>query len=343
MTNTSQTLDLDAVDAYLRAHLPGYEGPLEATKFNVGQSNPTFLLTTPARKYVLRRKPPGVLLKSAHAVDREYRVQKALQGSNVPVAKMHLLCEDDDVIGSAFYVMDFLDGRNFADPTMEGEDNATRGAVIDEMNRVLAELHMVDIDAVGLSDYGPPGNYFERQVGRWSKQYRASETEPVPAMDKLMERLAAAIPADDGQRTLVHGDYRIDNMIFAKDSADCLAVLDWELSTIGHPYADLAAVIMQWQMPPGGEGRGLDGIDRAAMGLPTDAEFIARYCERRGLPGIDNFGFYLSFCFFRMAGIIQGVLKRAIDGNASNPERAIKLGRYVPAFAERGLAALEEG
>ena len=343
MTNTSQTLDLEAVDRYLRANLPGYDGPLEAKKFNVGQSNPTFLLTTPARKYVLRRKPPGVLLKSAHAVDREFRVQRALQGSKVPVAKMHLLCEDDDVIGSAFYVMDFLDGRNFADPLMEGEDNATRTGVIDEMNRVLAELHMVDIDAVGLSDYGPPGNYFERQVGRWSKQYRASETEVVPAMDQLMDRLAAAIPADDGQRTLVHGDYRIDNMMFAKDSTACLGILDWELSTIGHPYADLAAVIMQWQMPPGGEGRGLAGIDRAAMGLPTDAEFVAKYCERRGLDGIDNFGFYLAFCFFRMAGIIQGVLKRAIDGNASNPERAIKLGRYVPAFAERGLEALEQG
>jgi len=343
MTNTAQTLDLDAVDAYLRDNLPGYQGPLEATKFAVGQSNPTFLLSTPARKYVLRRKPPGVLLKSAHAVDREYRVQKALENTKVPVAKMHLLCEDDDVIGSAFYVMDFLDGRNFSDPTMEGEDNATRAAVIDEMNRVLAELHMVDIDAVGLSDYGPPGNYYERQVARWSKQYRASETETIPAMDELMERLAAAIPPEDGQRTLVHGDYRIDNMIFAKGSADCLAVLDWELSTIGHPYADLAAVIMQWQMPPGNEGRGLAGIDRAALGLPSDADFVARYCERRGLPGIDNFGFYLSFCFFRMAGIIQGVLKRALDGNASNPERARQLGRYVPQFAELGLAALDNG
>ncbi|MDK3018258.1 phosphotransferase family protein [Pseudodonghicola flavimaris] len=343
MSNSSQTLDLKAVDAYLSDHLPGYEGPLDAKKFAVGQSNPTFLLTTPSRKYVLRRKPPGVLLKSAHAVDREYRVQKALQGSKVPVAKMHLLCEDDAVIGSSFYVMDFLDGRNFSDPMMEGENNATRTAVIDEMNRVLAELHMVDIDAVGLSDYGPPGNYFERQVGRWSKQYRASETEKVPVMDTLMEKLAAAIPAEDGQRTLVHGDYRIDNMIFARDSADCLGILDWELSTIGHPYADLAAVIMQWQMPTGGEGRGLAGVDRAAHGLPTDEEFIATYCQRRGLPGIDNFGFYLSFCFFRMAGIVQGVLKRAIDGNASNPERAIQLGRYVPMFAERGLAALEQG
>ncbi|WP_146345601.1 phosphotransferase family protein [Phaeobacter marinintestinus] len=342
MTQSTQTLDLDAVDAYLSANLPGYSGPLEASKFATGQSNPTFLLKTPARNYVLRRKPPGVLLKSAHAVDREFRVQKALADTKVPVARMHLLCEDDDVIGSAFYVMDHVDGRNFTDPLMEGESNATRAAVIDEMNRVLAELHMVDINAVGLSDYGPPGDYYERQVGRWSKQYRASETEKVPAMDTLIERLTAAIPEDDGQRTLVHGDYRIDNMMFAKSGSDCLAVLDWELSTIGHPYADLASVIMQWQMPPGNEGRGMAGIDRTALGLPSDDEFVARYCERRGIDGIDDFGFYLGFCFFRMAGIVQGVLKRALDGNASNPDRAIRLGSFVPAFAERGLQALDK-
>lgn len=341
MTQSTQTLDLDAVGAYLSRHLPGFSGPIEQSKFATGQSNPTFLLKTPARNYVLRRKPPGVLLKSAHAVDREFRVQQALADSKVPVAKMHLLCEDDDVIGSAFYVMDHIDGRNFTDPLMEGETNEMRGAVIDEMNRVLAELHMVDINAVSLSDYGPPGNYFERQVGRWSKQYRAAETVDVPAMNTLIERLTASIPDDDGQRTLVHGDYRIDNMMFSKDGPECLAVLDWELSTIGHPYADLASVIMQWQMPPGNEGRGMAGVDRAALGLPSDEEFIAMYCERRGLDGVENFGFYLSFCFFRMAGIIQGVLKRAMDGNASNPDRAMRLGSFVPLFAERGLQALD--
>lgn len=339
----TQTLDLAAVTAYLKENLQGFEGPIEAEKFDIGQSNPTFLLKTPSKKYVLRRKPPGVLLKSAHAVDREFRVQSALADTKVPVAKMHLLCEDDSVIGSAFYIMDHVDGRNFRQPTMEGEglSNAERGAVIDDMNRVLAELHMVDIDAVGLSDYGPPGNYFERQVGRWSKQYRASETTKIPAMDKLMEELQRQMPEDDGQRTLVHGDYRIDNMMFEKNGTNCLAVLDWELSTIGHPYADLASVIMQWQMPAGSEGRGLAGVDRKALGLPSDEEFIASYCERRGLPEIDNFGFYLSFCFFRMAGIIQGVLKRALDGNASNPERAMKVGEHVPAFAEKGLEALQ--
>ncbi|MGY9038293.1 MAG: phosphotransferase family protein [Rhodobacterales bacterium] len=341
MSTDTQTLDIPKVSAYLEEHLEGFEGPLEVSKFQAGQSNPTFLLKTPSRNYVLRRKPPGVLLKSAHAVDREFRVQKALQDTDVPVSKMHLLCEDDDVIGSAFYIMDHIDGRNFMDPRMPDMDKAGRAGVIDEMNRVLAALHDVDIDAVGLSDYGPPRNYYERQVARWTKQYRASETQDLPAMNQLIEKLTASIPEDDGQRTLVHGDYRIDNMMFEKDGTNCLAILDWELSTIGHPYADLAAVIMQWQMPAGTEGRGFGGVDRAALGVPTDAEFIAKYCERRGLEGIDNFGFYLAFCFFRMAGIIQGVLKRALDGNASNPERAMKVGAYVPVFAENGLKALE--
>ena len=343
MTSDTQTLDTTAIESYLSDKLPGFAGPVEAVKFQTGQSNPTFLLKTPAKSYVLRRKPPGTLLKSAHAVDREFRVQQALADTEVPVPRMYHLCEDDDVIGSAFYVMEHVQGRNFSEPTMPDLTPVDRGAVIDEMNRVLAELHMVDINAVGLSDYGPPGNYFERQVGRWSKQYRASETEKVPAMDELMAALAAELPADDGQRTLVHGDYRIDNMIFEADGTKCLAILDWELSTTGHPFADLASVIMQWQLPPGNEGRGLAGVDRDALGLPSDEAFIAAYCQRRGLPGIDNFGYYLSFCFFRMAAIIQGVLKRALDGNASNPERAMQVGQYVPVFAQSGLAALKKG
>ncbi|KIN70199.1 Phosphotransferase family protein [Sulfitobacter noctilucicola] len=343
MSTDTQTLDEAAVASYLKENLPGFEGPMDVTKFQTGQSNPTFMLKTPAHNYVLRRKPPGVLLKSAHAVDREYRVQKALQGSDVPVSKMHLLCEDDDVIGSMFYIMDHVPGRNFNEPEMPGLTPADRTGVIDDMNRVLAALHEVDIDAVGLSDYGPEGNYFERQVGRWSKQYRASETQKNPSMDALMVELVEAQPEDDGQRTLVHGDYRLDNMIFDAETTDCRAVLDWELSTIGHPFADLAAVIMQWQLPSGTEGRGMGGLDRAALGLPSDEAFIAKYCERRGLNGIDNFGYYLGFCFFRMAGIIQGVLKRGLDGNASNPERALKLGEFVPVFAQHGLDALRRG
>lgn len=340
MTEQRKILDINAIDAYLEAHLEGYQGPIEATKFTVGQSNPTYLLQTPRQNYVLRRKPAGVLLKSAHAVDREFRVQSALIGSNVPVPRMYLLCEDDSIIGSAFYVMEHLDGRSFVDPVMEGEDNTTRTGILDEMNRVLAELHMVDVDAVGLSDFGPPGNYFERQIGRWTKQYRASETEDISNMNNLISDLETQIPADDGQRTLVHGDYRIDNMLFERDGTACIGVLDWELSTIGHPYADLAAVIMQWQLPPGKEGRGLAGVDRASLGLPSDQAFIADYCKRRGLPGIDNFGFYLAFNFFRMAAILQGVYKRSLDGNASDPKRARALGAYVPIFAEHGLTAL---
>jgi aminoglycoside phosphotransferase (APT) family kinase protein len=340
MSQKTQTLDREAVGAYLRGRLPGFDADFDVQKFETGQSNPTFMLKTSAGNYVLRRKPPGVLLKSAHAVDREFRVQQALADTEVPVAKMHLLCEDDDVIGSAFYVMDHVAGRNITDPTMPNMDPAARAAVVDEMSRVLAVLHQVDIEAVGLADYGPPGNYFERQLGRWTKQYRASETDVIAEMDELILALEAAMPKEDGQRGLVHGDYRIDNMIFAADSPDCRAVLDWELSTIGHPYADLAGVIMQWQMPPGAEGRGLAGIDRAALGLPSDQAFIDSYCERRGLAGIDNFGFYLSFSFFRMGGILQGVLKRALDGNASNPQRAVKLGGFVSLFARNGLDAL---
>ena len=335
-------LDVEAVSKYLKPRMDGFDGPLEATKFESGQSNPTFLLTTPTNNYVLRRKPPGILLKSAHAVDREFRVQKALAGTDVPVAKMHHLCEDDSVIGSSFYIMDHISGRNFDEPTLGDLNNADRTSVMKDMNRVLAALHDVNIDEIGLADYGPPGNYLERQVSRWSKQYRASETKPLPAMNRLIDIITERMPVDDGQRTLVHGDYRIDNMIFERDGTRCLAVLDWELSTIGHPYADLASVIMQWQLPVGRKGRGLMGVDRADLGLPTDDAFVMQYCERRGLDGIDNFGYYVGFCFFRMAAIIQGVLKRALDGNASNPEQAKELGAYVPVFAEHGLKALDQ-
>jgi len=335
-------IDVEAVSKYLKPRLDGFDGPLEATKFESGQSNPTFLLTTPTNNYVLRRKPPGILLKSAHAVDREFRVQKALAGTDVPVAKMQHLCEDDSVIGSSFYIMDHISGRNFDEPTLGDLNNADRTSVMKDMNRVLAALHDVNIDEIGLADYGPPGHYLERQVSRWSKQYRASETKPLPAMNRLIDIITERMPVDDGQRTLVHGDYRIDNMIFERDGTRCLAVLDWELSTIGHPYADLASVIMQWQLPVGRKGRGLMGVDRADLGLPTDDAFIMQYCERRGLDGIDNFGYYVGFCFFRMAAIIQGVLKRALDGNASNPEQAKELGAYVPVFAEHGLKALDQ-
>ena len=333
-------LDLKAVSAWMAAHVEGFEGPVSAEKFQGGQSNPTYRLCSPSGNYVLRRKPPGKLLKSAHAVEREFRVQKALASTSVPVARMHALCEDPEVIGSAFYVMDLVDGRSFDDPRLPEIEKPERLLFINEMGRVLSAIHKIDLDTVGLSDFGPRGNYFRRQIDRWSGQYRASKTDTIPAMDRLMAELDRTCPDDDGRACLVHGDYRIDNLLFAPSRPEIVAVLDWELSTIGHPFADLAAVIMQWQMPSGDQGRGLAGVDRAAAGLPSDEEFVAAYAERMGLKTIDNFGFYVAFCFFRMAAILQGVKKRALDGNASNPERGLQLGAFVPRYAEGGLAAL---
>lgn len=332
-------LDLEAADAWLRVNI-GLQGPITATKFSGGQSNPTYLLEAADRAVVLRRKPPGTLLKSAHAVEREFRVQQALTGTDVPVARMIALCEDDTVIGSSFYVMEHMAGRSFDDPRLGELQSAERSRYFNEMGRVLAAIHQVDLGATGLSDYGPHGNYFRRQIDRWTKQYRASETGKIAAMDKLMAALDKACPDDDGRVTLVHGDYRMDNLMFAPDRPEIMAVLDWELSTLGHPFADLAGVIMQWQMPPGDQGRGLRGVDRAAEGLPSDAEFIADYCARLGLDRIENFGFYVAFCFFRMAAILQGVKRRALDGNASDPERGVKLGSLVPLYAEAGLEEL---
>ncbi|WP_346915368.1 phosphotransferase family protein [uncultured Roseibium sp.] len=343
MEHNAQHLDTLAVERYLKGHLPGFAGPLTAEKFAFGQSNPTFRLTTPEKTYVLRRKPPGVLLKSAHAIDREFRVQKALAGTDVPVADMLLLCEDDSVIGTMFYVMEHVNGRHFDDPSLPGHTCEDRAAIFDEMNRVLAALHSVDLDTVGLSDFGAPGAYVARQIDRWTKQYRASETETIADMDALISWLNDNVHLDDGQRTLVHGDYRIDNMIFESNRSRVAAVLDWELSTLGHPVADLAYQIMQWRMPVGEEGRGLAGLDRKALGIPSEDEYIARYCERRGLSGIPNFNFFVAFCFFRMGAILQGVKKRALDGNASNPERGLKMGEFVPFYAAGGLKAVQDG
>lgn len=332
-------LETDAVEAWMRVHVAGFQGPITAEKFTTGQSNPTFKLTSSSGTYVLRRKPSGQLLKSAHAVDREFRVQRALATTDVPVTRMHALCEDEHVIGAMFYVMDYVEGRTFVDPRVPGVSAEERSAIFDEMNRVLAAIHAVDLTDTGLTDYGPQGNYYQRQIDRWTKQYRASETEAVADMDALIDWLQRNIPDDDGRVTLVHGDYRIDNLLFAPDAPRCVAVLDWELSTLGHPFADLAAVIMQWSLPTGDTGRGLAGVDRTALGIPEDQAFIDAYCARMGLPGIDRFGFYLAFSFFRMASILQGVKRRALDGNASNPERALELGAYVPAFAAGGLGA----
>lgn len=335
-------LDLKSLGAYLADNLPAI-GPLrEVSKFAGGQSNPTYLLTTAGGQFVLRRKPPGKLLKSAHAVDREYRVQTALLSTAVPVARTWHLCEDDDVIGSMFYIMDHKPGRIFWNPLLPDLDPGQRSAIYDEMNRVLAALHDLNVEALGLADYGYPGNYFERQIGRWTKQYRASETEPLAAMDTLIDWLPANMPADDGSVSLIHGDYRLDNMIFAADEPRVVALLDWELSTLGHPYADLAYQLMQWHIPNDEALKGLAGADLAALGIPGEEQYVARYCERRNLGQIPNWNFYLVFSLFRLAAILQGVLKRAMDGNASS-DRAFAYGKLTPKLAQLAVTTLESG
>ncbi len=342
MTNQVDSLDEAKLADYLAGHIEGFKGPLSATKFSGGQSNPTFKLEAASGVYVLRRQPPGKLLKSAHAVDREFRVYQALANTDVPVPKVYHLCEDRDVIGSMFYVMECCDGRIFWDAALpELDSNEQRTQAYDQMNQVLAAIHSVDVASVGLSDYGKPGNYFERQLGRWTQQYRASETQTIEAMDKLIAWLEEHIPEDDGRVSLVHGDFRLDNMIFAPDEARIIAVLDWELSTLGHPFADLAYQCMQLRMPANsGNMSGLAGADRAALGIPTEKEYVAKYCERMGIDKIDHWAFYLAFSFFRLAAIAQGVAKRALDGNASNKE-AMKVGAFVAPLAMAALGVIK--
>jgi aminoglycoside phosphotransferase (APT) family kinase protein len=335
-------LDIATLTAYLEANIDGFKGPLTAEKFAGGQSNPTYLIAAASGKYVLRRKPPGELLKSAHAVDREFRVMRALMTSEVPVPKMRVLCDDDSVIGSMFYVMDYLDGRIFWNAALPEQTPAERGAIYGAMNQVLADLHNVDVNKVGLSDYGKPGNYFERQIGRWTKQYRASETETLPAMEELIAWLNDNLPADDGLVCINHGDFRLDNMMFSHHGSDVLALLDWELSTLGHPYADLAYQCMQLRIPSDAAIPGLGGTDRSALGIPTEQAYVRQYCDRRGISGIDNWVFYLAFAFFRLSAILQGVYKRALDGNASS-QKALDYGGLAAPLAELGLALIEKG
>ncbi|HWK64809.1 MAG TPA: phosphotransferase family protein [Rhizobiaceae bacterium] len=339
----ANTLDLAALAPYLEAHLPGFSGLERIEKFKSGQSNPTYLLTARTGRYVLRAKPPGQLLKSAHQVDREFRVMKALAGTDVPVPPVLHLSQEDSPIGRMFYVMAFVEGRIFWDPGLpEASGNGERAAIYDAMNATLAALHNVDLEAAGLADYGRPGNYFERQFGRWTSQYRSSETSVVADMDRLIAWLETHLPPDDGLVSLVHGDYRLDNMIFAPDRPAVIAVLDWELSTLGHPYADISYQCMQWRLPHASGFRGLGGIDRAALGLPTEEAYVRRYCERRNIDGIDNWTFYLSFSFFRLAAICQGVYKRALDGNASNPEKAKTYGEAVKLLAGLAVRLIDE-
>ena len=334
--------DTRALDAWAAQHVESYAGPSKAIKYPTGQSNPTYRIETPGGAYVLRCKPPGKLLKSAHMVEREFRVLRALESADFPAPKALALCEDESVAGSVFYLMAHVEGRIFWDPGMAESSREERAGVYDEMNRGLAQLHLVDVAKASLSDYGKPGNYFARQVQRWSEQYRASETGTIADMDRLIAWLGEHMPPDDGRVSLVHGDFRIDNMIFAAEAPRLLAVLDWELSTLGHPFADLAYQCMQWRLPNVGDFRGLGGLDRQALGIPSDEDYVAAYCRRTGIPGVPHWPFLIAFSFFRIAAIVQGVYKRALDGNASNPERGRRMGAGVPLMAKLAMAEAEK-
>ncbi len=330
-----QKFDVDALDAWMAAHVEGYAGgPLAVEQFKGGQSNPTFRLQANGRRYVLRTKPgpAAKLLPSAHAIDREFRVMQALHGAGFPVPRQYALCTDESVIGRAFFVMECVEGRVLWDQSLPGMTPAERGAIYDEQNRVIALLHSTDYQAIGLSDYGKPGNYFARQIERWTKQYLASMTEPIPEMDRLIEWLPAHIPPGD-DTAIVHGDYRLDNMIFHPTEPRILAVLDWELSTLGHPAADFSYHCMSWYIPPG-RFRGIAGLDLAALGIPTIEQYVARYGERTGKTiRVEDFNFYLAYNMFRLAGIMQGIMKRYVDGTASSAQ-ALENGKAARPMAE---------
>jgi aminoglycoside phosphotransferase (APT) family kinase protein len=326
-------LPLGRLEAWLDAHVEGFRGPLAAERFAGGQSNPTYRLAAFSGQYVLRRKPPGPLLPSAHAVDREFRVMRALAATTVPVPQVLALCEDDSVIGSAFYIMEFLDGRIFWDQRLpEIADPAERAQIFQSMNGVIAALHRVDYAALGLGDFGRPGNYLARQIARWSRQYRASETAAITAMDHLIDWLPQHLPPE-GPPAIVHGDYRMDNLIFHKSEPRVIGVLDWELSTIGDPLADFAYHAMSWRVTPE-LFRGLAGIHFAAFGIPDEASYVASYCRRTGRAAIAAWEFYMVYSLFRIAAILQGIAKRAIDGTAAAADAAAQ-GRLARPLAEQ--------
>ena len=338
---TTHSLDLPdaALADYLAQHIDDFRAPLHSKKFKGGQSNPTYLLEAASGSYVLRRKPPGKLLSSAHAVDREYRVLQALHASNVPVAKPLHLCIDDSIIGSMFYVMAFIDGKVYWDPSLPELSVDTRRATYDAILKTLTNIHAIDVASVGLADYGKPGNYFARQISRWSEQYRASQTQAIPAMDALIENLPQRCPTDDGIVSLVHGDFRIDNLMFASDAPKVLAVVDWELSTLGHPLADLGYFCMALRLPRNPALPGLAGINRDALGIPSEAQILARYAELTGRHIPEDWPFVIAFSFFRLAAIAQGVAKRAQQGNASSTQAA-QAGQMTVMLAELGAQEL---
>ena len=326
----SLRFDEQRLSEYMTSHVEGFHGPLQVRQFRGGQSNPTYLLQADSGRYVLRRKPPGKLLKSAHAVDREYRVISALYGADFPVPRPYALCEDDAVIGTAFYIMEYVEGRIFWELDLPGLGPDERAAIYDSANDTIAKLHSFDYAALGLHDFGKPGNYFARQISRWSGQYRASETRTIEAMDRLVDWLPAHIP-DDESASIVHGDFRLDNMIVHADEPRVIAVLDWELSTIGHPLADFTYHLMSWQMPDIGLGSaGLRDRDLDLLGVPSEDEYARLYCERTGRKGgIEDREFYSAFNFFRLAAILQGIAGRVRDGTAASAhagqaERAVE-------------------
>ena len=342
--SSRQQFSVDVLAAWMKAHVDGFEGSegsLSVEQFKGGQSNPTFKLVTPSCAYVMRAKPgpAAKLLPSAHAIEREFQVMAALSKADMPVAKMLALCDDESVIGRAFFIMEFVDGRVLWDPALPGMTKSERAAIFDEMNRIIARLHQVDYAAIGLAEFGKAGNYFERQIARWSKQYRASETEKIESMDKLIDWLPQHIPPGE-ETSIVHGDYRLDNLIFHPTEPKLLAILDWELSTLGHPLADFAYHCMAWHVAPSAF-RGLAGLNLAELGIPDFQSYVASYCRRTGRAGIDNFEYYLAYNLFRMAGILQGIMKRVVDGTAAS-EQAVAMGKAARPLAELGWKVAEK-
>lgn len=331
--------DVDRLEAYLCEHIEGFSAPIEVEQFSGGQSNPTFLLKAGGNRYVLRKKPPGKLLPSAHAVDREFRVISALYPTDVPVARPYCLCEDDSIIGTAFYIMDYVKGRVLWDGLLPDYSAKQRRAIYSELNRVIAALHSVDYESVGLTEFGRPGNYIARQINRWTKQYRASETEHIEAMENLIKWLPDNIPAAE-ETTVVHGDFRLDNVIFHPTEPRILAVLDWELSTLGHPLADFAYHCMTWRLVPG-EFRGIGGVDLKPLGIPSEEEYVEMYCKSTGRSAIDNWDFYIAYNMFRLAGILQGIMGRVKDGTAASAHAA-EQGKRARPMAEAGWRQVEK-